>query len=57
MDKMKVIATFDRDTRHFHRFLIDDGQGVTGTLYLPKSGEVPKVLEIELQTKAPETGK
>jgi len=57
MDKMKTIATFDRDTKHFRRFLIDDGQGVSGTLYLPKSEQVPEVLEIELRSKAPEAGK
>ena len=51
MEKKAVIATYERDTRNYHRYLIDEGQGVTGTLYLPKSETVPEVLEIRLQIK------
>jgi hypothetical protein len=45
-------ATFDADTKRCHRFLIDDGQEVKGSLYLPKDGAVPDVLVIRLQTQA-----
>ena len=29
-------ATYDRDSNRSHRYLIDEGQGITGTLYVPK---------------------
>jgi len=57
--KRTITATYERDTRRYHRFLIDEGQGITGTLYIPKTEQVPGMLEIELQIKGaePEAGK
>jgi len=57
--KRKIIACYERDTRRYHRFLIDDGQGITGSLYIPKANEVPEIVEIVLQIKGaePEAGK
>jgi len=52
----KVTATFDQDTRRFHRFIIDEGQGITGVIYIPKGEEVPDQVTIELKT-AREKGK
>ena len=52
MDK-KIVAVFDGDTKRMHRFIIKEGQGVTGSLYFPKDGEkIPGEIVIELRTKA-----
>ena len=52
MDK-KIIAIFDGDTRRMHRFVVREGQGVTGSLYFPKDGEkIPGEITIVLKTKA-----
>jgi hypothetical protein len=37
--------------KRFHRFLVDDGQGITGTLYIPKNETVPDTVTIRLKTK------
>jgi len=48
--KLEVTATYDRDSKRFHRYLIDEGQGVTGTLYIPKTEEhIPEQIVIKLQ--------
>jgi len=47
----KVTATFDKDSRNFHRFLIDEGQGIVGMIYFPRKGEpVPDEVVIALRT-------
>ena len=51
------MATYERDTKRYHRYLIDEGQAVTGSLYIARTEQVPEVLEIKLQTKAPEVAK
>ena len=45
-------ATYDSDSKRYHRFLIDEGQGLTGTIYVPKEGTVPDSVRIRLRTKA-----
>jgi len=45
-------ATYDRDVKGTHRFIIDDEQGVTGTIYIPKTEPVPDTVTILLRTKA-----
>jgi len=53
MKKMKVVATFDKDSKHFHRFIIDGGQQVVGSLYVPKTAEaVPDEIIVELKIKS-----
>jgi len=45
-DKGVVItATFDKDSKKYHRYLIDEGQKVVGMIYVPKgkSKEFKKV--------------
>ena len=48
----KIIATYDKDTFRAHRYLIDEGQKIKGTLYIPKDIEkVPKEVVIEFKVK------
>jgi len=47
----KVVATYDQDSKRYHRFLIDSGQGITGTIYVPKDKAVPDCLIVTLKTK------
>jgi hypothetical protein len=49
-EKLEVTATYDRDSKRYHRYLIDEGQGITGTVYIPKKEEqIPKEIVIKLQ--------
>jgi hypothetical protein len=49
-EKVMVTATYDRDSKRYHRYLIDEGQGITGTLYIPKKEEqIPEEIVIKLQ--------
>jgi len=52
MEKKTVVATYERDTKRYHRYLIDEGQRVAGMLYVPRSEQVPETVEIRLRTKA-----
>ena len=47
----KVRAVFDKDSRKFHRFVIDEGQGLVGAIYIPKSQDVPKEVTIILEVQ------
>jgi hypothetical protein len=49
--KNEVTATYDRDSKRYHRFLIDLGQKITGTIYVPKDEPAPDALTIQLRTK------
>jgi len=47
---MEVTAYFDRNTKRFHRFLIDEKE-IKGTIYFARDGErVPDKLTISLET-------
>ncbi len=47
----KLTATYEQDSKRFHRFSIDDGQGITGAIYVPKTEPVPDTVTIRLKTK------
>ena len=47
----ELIATYDSDSKRYHRFMIDEGQEITGTIYIPKDKEVPDSVTISLKTK------
>jgi hypothetical protein len=52
MNDKPITATYEKDTFRFHRFLIDEGQAVKGTLYIPKDTEaedMPKEILIKLK--------
>jgi hypothetical protein len=44
-------ATYDKDSRRYHGFLIDEAQEITGTIYIPKDMKVPDSVTIQLKTK------
>jgi len=47
---MEVKAFFDKDTRRYHRFLIDTEE-IKGTIYFARDGErIPDKLTISLET-------
>ena len=51
--KKEITATFDQDSKRYHRYTIDKGQGIVGNVYIPKeSAEIPKQLIINLKVKA-----
>ena len=52
MDTAEIIATYDRDSKRYHRYIIDDGQGVVGNIYIPKEVKaVPESLSVKLRVK------
>ena len=46
-----VTATYDKDSKRFHRFIIDENQGIVGNIYIPKSEQVPEKVTVSLKTK------
>ena len=50
--EIQLTATFDQDSKRYHRFKIDEGQGVTGSIYIPKGKEIPDKVTIRLLTAA-----
>jgi hypothetical protein len=51
MMKKEVIAIFDRDTKNKHRFLIQEKEDITGTVYIRKDQKVPDIVKVFLKTK------
>jgi len=57
-DKANVVqvkATYDKDSKRYHRYTIDEGQGVVGNLYIPKEDGpelVGLVVEVQVQNQA-----
>jgi hypothetical protein len=49
--QIELIATYDRDSKRYHRFLIDESQRITGVIYIPKGMKIPDTLTISLKTK------
>ena len=49
--KKDVTATYDHDSNGYHRFKVDRGQELTGTLCIPKDRAVPDTVTIRLRTK------
>ena len=35
--KVEVKATYDKDSYRYHRYIVDEGQGIVGTIYIPKA--------------------
>lgn len=50
--QVSIVAIFDDDSKRFHRFIISEGQGVAGSIYIPKGAEIPDFITVKLQTKA-----
>ena len=47
----KIFATFDGDSKRYHRFIIDAGQEVTGSIYVPKGQKVPGEIVLLLRSQ------
>jgi len=50
--KKNLTATYDHDVDGYHVFKVDRGQGLTGTLCIPKDKPIPDTVTIRLRTKA-----
>jgi len=56
-EAMELTATYTRDSKRFHVFQLEEGQGVTGSLYFSKDGEkIPDQVVVILKTPG-ENGK
>ncbi len=51
MNDKQLTATYDQDSKRYHRYIIDEGQGIVGNIYIPKDTEVPKEVTIKLRLK------
>jgi len=47
----KIKAIYDKDTFRCHRYLIEENQGIKGSLYINKDADVPNEIVIELKVK------
>ncbi|MFX0195363.1 MAG: hypothetical protein ACFFCW_04500 [Candidatus Hodarchaeota archaeon] len=47
----KIVARYDEDSKRFHKFVIEEGQRVVGTIYVPRGGDIPDEINIVLKTK------
>lgn len=46
----KLVAYYDRDSKRFHRFLIDANElGIVGNIYVPKGATPTVKLEVVLE--------
>jgi hypothetical protein len=50
-EKTELTASYDQDSKRYHRYVIDEGQGIVGNIYVPKEKEIPKELKITLRVK------
>jgi len=56
MSDKTITATYDQDSKRYHRYIIDEGQGIVGNIYIPKDfKEIPKEVTIRLQVKEVKT--
>ena len=51
MSEKQLVVTYDQDSKRYHRYIIDEGQGIVGNIYVPKDSEIPKQLIIKLRVK------
>ena len=49
--KVEVTARYDKDSKRYHRYLIEEGQGIVGTIYVSKDSNIPKEVVIKLRPK------
>jgi hypothetical protein len=47
--KIGIKAIYDRDSKSFHRYLIDS-EGIKGSLYIPKGKDIPTEIRVCLRT-------
>jgi len=49
--ELEVTATYDQDSKRYHRYLVDPGQLVIGNLYVKKGDKPPESVKIRLRVK------
>jgi hypothetical protein len=49
--QLEVTATYDQDSKRYHRYTIDAGQPIIGNLYVKKGDKPPEVVKIRLRIK------
>jgi len=49
--KAAVTARYDQDSKRYHRYLIEEGQGIVGNIYISKDSDIPKEIVIKLRSK------
>ena len=47
----KIMASLDKQTKNFDRYIIDKGQKIVGTLYLSKMEDPPSKIKISISSK------
>jgi len=47
----EVTATYDKDSYRYHRYIINEGQGLVGMIYIPKKQEIPEKVIIKLRVE------
>lgn len=47
----EITETYDLDSKRYRRFLIDNGQEITGMIYVPKTEKVPDAVLLRLRTR------
>ncbi len=52
----EITATHDSDSKRYHGFTIDEGQGVNGAIYIPKCRKVSDSVTISLKTRGEKRG-
>jgi hypothetical protein len=53
-DQIEATCTYDSDTKRTHRYFIDMGQAITGSLYFPKGSKIPDSVILKLRVKTDE---
>ncbi len=46
---INLSAKFDQDSKRFHRFTINEGKGIVGSIYVGKDRKIPATLKITLE--------
>ncbi|WP_408997961.1 hypothetical protein ACJ77P_08205 [Syntrophus buswellii] len=49
--EVKGTFKFDKDTKRFHRFQVEVEGGITGSVFIPKDADIPKVITMEYTKK------
>jgi hypothetical protein len=51
--EIEITATYDKDTFRTHRYILDEGQLVKGSLYISKDSEqIPERIVVVLKERA-----
>lgn len=53
MSEKKLTATYDQDSKRYHRYIVDTGKDadIVGNIHIRKGQDIPKELIIKLRVK------